>query len=292
MNKSGVSDIKSANLSIVIATIGRSSLSITLDCISNWDQQPAEVIAVLPKGSTFVMPSHEYHFDLRVLIAESVGQVSQRIYGFTHAKYDLVLQLDDDLLLDYSSYSEMAKLLEIDPDVAVSPIFIDMETGQSMFNAPSNSLAEVKDLISSVILGADRWPVKMGRIAKAGIPYGVNRDSMTSDYLQVEWLSGGCVLHHRKNLVLTNYYPFVGRAALEDLFHSLLLTQKGVKLMICKNASCRVEVEHNSPTFKTVLHEYKLLHEYVTRAKLSIVRLRIWLLLSMLRALIISLAKK
>ncbi|NTU72769.1 hypothetical protein HGB07_01170 [Candidatus Roizmanbacteria bacterium] len=287
-----MSDLQSGNLSVVIATIGRSSLSVTLECISNWDKQPAEVIVVLPKGSSFVMPSHEYHFDLRVLMAESVGQVSQRIYGFTHAKYDLVLQLDDDLLLDYSSYSEMAKLLAIDPEAAVSPIFVDMETGQCMFDAPSGRLAEIKDHISSMILGADRWPVKMGRISKAGIPYGVNRDSMDSDYLQVEWLSGGCVLHHRKNLVLSNYYPFIGRAALEDLFHSLLLTQKGVKLMICKNAICRVEVEHNLPTIKTVLHEYKLFHEYVKRANLSFVRLRIWLLLSMFRALMISLAKK
>lgn len=261
---------------------------VTLDCISNWDQQPGEVIVVLPKGTEFTIPPDKYRYHLRVLVAADIGQVRQRIHGFAHADFDFVLQLDDDLLFDYSSYCELQKVLDMHADAAASPIFFDMETGECIFKAPGNSLARFKDVITSLIVGADRWPAKMGRISRAGIPYGVNRDCMTSDYLEVAWQSGGCVLHHRRNLVLSNYYPFAGRAGLEDLFHSFLLKSKGLKLIICKNAACRMESVRCPSSLKSVLREYEVLREYVRLAGLSIGRLRIWLLFSVFRVFLAS----
>jgi hypothetical protein len=282
----------SSSLSIVIASIGRPSLFVTLRCISSWSKQPDEVIVVLPKGSTFLIQPVEYKFQLHIFVAPDVGQVNQRIYGFNHAIYDLVMQLDDDLLIDYPSYREMQRVLEMHSDAVASPIFVDVKTGDCIFGAPVGILARAKDAVSSLIVGSDRWPAKMGRISRAGIPYGVNRECMTSEYLDVEWQSGGCVLHHRRNLVLSNFYPFSGRAALEDLFHSFLLRSRNLKLIMCKNATCQMESVPSVANVKSVLHEYRVLTEYVRLAGLSLFRLRIWLLASIFRVFVSRLRNK
>jgi glycosyltransferase involved in cell wall biosynthesis len=291
MNKTNLTELNNNNLSIVIATIGRESLFATLDCISGWDKHPNEVIVVLPKGSNFSISLNRYPINLRILHADSKGQVSQRIYGFKHALSEFVLQLDDDLQISYTSYCEMLKFVENSLNIAASPIFIDIKTRQCMFAEPTNNLSKAKDFISSIILGADFWPIKMGSVSRAGIPYGVNANSMSSEFLQVEWVSGGCVLHRRSNLVLTNYYPFLGRAALEDLFHSFLLRQQGVNLIVCKNAICMLEVARTLPTLKTILHEYKIFREYVVLADLSLLRLRCWLLISFFMLLVNKLVR-
>jgi hypothetical protein len=277
----------SSTLSIVIASIGRPCLFLTLRCISHWSKPPDEVIVVLPKGSKFLIRPADYKFKLHIFVAPDVGQVSQRIHGFSHAKCDLVMQLDDDVLIDYLSYCEMQSVLEMHSDAVASPIFVDIKTGNCIFGAPVGTFAKAKDAITSLIVGSARWPAKMGKISRAGIPYGVNRECMTLDFLEVEWQSGGCVLHHRRNLELSNFYPFSGRAALEDLFHSFLLRSKKLKLIMCKNATCQMESVTSVANLKSVLHEYRVLREYVRLAELSLFRLRLWLLASIFRLYII-----
>jgi hypothetical protein len=282
----------SSTLSIVIASIGRPCLFVTLSYISHWSKVPDEVIVVLPQGSQFFIEPADYKFKLHIRVAPDVGQVSQRIHGFNHARFDFVMQLDDDVLIDYSSYCEMQNVLEMHSDAVASPIFVDIKTGDCIFGAPVGILANVKDAVTSLIVGSARWPAKMGKISRAGIPYGVKRECMTSEYLEVEWQSGGCVLHHRQNLVLSNFYPFSGRAALEDLFHSFLLRSRNLKLIMCKNATCHMESVTSVANLKSVLHEYRVLREYVRLAELSLFRLRLWLFASIFRIYIIRLRNK
>ena len=45
-------------------------------------------------------------------------------------------------------------------------------------------------------------------------------------------LSGGCVLHYKKNLVLENYYNYDGKAFGEDFIHSFLLYKKSINLYL------------------------------------------------------------
>jgi glycosyltransferase involved in cell wall biosynthesis len=292
MNEALLSSNISMNVSIVIATIGRPSLFNTLDCISNWAKQPGEVIVVLPSGSEFVVPTCGYSFQIRVLLAADIGQVQQRIHGFMHANYDFVLQLDDDLLIDYFSYCELQKVLELHSNATASPIFLNIDSGDCVFKAPTSFRDKFKDILTSWIVGTKYWPAKMGRVSRAGIPYGVNRNFMNSDYLEVDWQSGGCVLHHRDNLVFSNYYPFSGRAGGEDLFHSFILRSKGLKLIMCRNASCKMEVISSFSNIKSVLYEYRVMSEYVKFAKCSITRLRVWVFCALIRVILLQTLRK
>ncbi len=281
---------KPLNLSVVIATIGRSSLLQTLECLSGWDRPPGEVIVVLPKKISYTIPPCDYTFPLRILLTSDIGQVKQRIQGFNQVMFDYVMQLDDDLFIDYQSYLELQNVLDTSFDVTASPIVVNMETNLCFYKAPVGFLGTVKDLVSSLIVGAERWPSKMGRISKAGVPYGVNRDCMQSDQLEVDWQSGGCVLHHRKNLILFDFYKFPGRATLEDLFHSFHLRSKGLRLIMCKDAStsCMMEEIRFVNTFQPLFHEFTVLSEYVKLAKLSKSRLMAWFVLSYIRIILIQ----
>jgi hypothetical protein len=78
-----------------------------------------------------------------------------------------------------------------------------------------------------------------GRIGRAGICMGLPEEP--AEWLDIGWLPGGCVLHRRVNLVLSDYYPFRGKAFAEDLFHSVELTRKGIRLVRCGTASCYVD---------------------------------------------------
>ena len=81
-----------------------------------------------------------------------------------------------------------------------------------------------------------------GCIEKSGSPIGIVPHEGAREHYEVEWLAGGCVMHHRKNLILENYFPFAGKAYCEDLIHSHLLTRKRVRLLVASRARCGLEV--------------------------------------------------
>jgi hypothetical protein len=52
------------------------------------------------------------------------------------------------------------------------------------------------------------------------------------NYFISEWLPGGCILHHKKNIIYENYFKYKGKAYCEDIIHSILLTKNNIKLYI------------------------------------------------------------
>ena len=80
----------------------------------------------------------------------------------------------------------------------------------------------------------------MGKVSKSGTNFGVDlfflkkKQSMLRD-------SGGCLMHHKKNLYLRDYYPFSGKAYYEDLIHSKILIKKNLRLFIIKDAICKTD---------------------------------------------------
>ena len=66
---------------------------------------------------------------------------------------------------------------------------------------------------------------------------------MKTEYLQVDWLPGGCVMHKKQNIILYDFYPFEGKAYCEDLIHSYHLINRGIKLMVTKNSRCLLSTQ-------------------------------------------------
>ena len=85
------------------------------------------------------------------------------------------------------------------------------------------------------------------------------------------------MLHHRKNLILKNYYPFDGKAYSEDLFHSLELRKNKIKLFIHKEASIFLEqneIKTDWSTFKKeLLDDLRVRKFFVSKYNLSITRM-------------------
>ena len=95
----------------------------------------------------------------------------------------------------------------------------------------------------------------MGTISKSGNNFGYDINYMRNEIVKVDWLAGGCVLHHKKNLVTTNYYPFSGKAYCEDLIHSVLLRNNKINLYLTKNVICNLEDTFEPTTPLEILRE-------------------------------------
>ena len=85
-------------VSVVIPTLGGNHLSNTINFINTGDTIPYEILICIPKEYL-----HTIDFKLSnnvILIpTEKKGQVYQRSIGFSLAKSEFILQLDDDLKL-------------------------------------------------------------------------------------------------------------------------------------------------------------------------------------------------
>ena len=97
----------------------------------------------------------------------------------------------------------------------------------------------------------------IGKITKGGFESYPVLNSELDTLLSSDWIVGGCVMHHRKNLILHSYFNFSGKAYCEDLFHSIELKKRGVKLNILPSAKAFLELNPKAPNINLFLKELK-----------------------------------
>lgn len=230
-------------LSVVIATLGGSVLSGTIAQLNRGTFIPAEILICIPEEQSSRIEDLPFA-NVRVIKTDCRGQVAQRAVGFQQASHNLVLQLDDDILVRATCVQEMVACIMEFGDVAVCPKFYDAKTGKyhSFMTPVAGRKSWFEKLLFWVINGSRGY--EPGRIGRAGICMGLPEEP--GNWIDLGWLPGGCVLHRRKNLVLFCFYPFQGKAFAEDLFHSVLLKQKGIRLMRCGPAICDVDFSLNA----------------------------------------------
>lgn len=225
-------------MAVVIATLGGGTLSGTIVSINSGTIIPAEILICIPAqeaGRVHGLASK----NVRVLITDCRGQVAQRAFGFRHATYDVVMQLDDDMKLEKRCIEFLLETLRSQgPDVAVGPAMMDVATSASTYRRPHGK-SFIRPVYYWIMNGSDGY--QPGKIDKSGCSIGVDTGALTGDLFDVEWLAGGCLMHNRSNLILESFYPFTGKAYYEDVIHSLLLRQKGVKLKLVTRARCWLE---------------------------------------------------
>lgn len=216
-------------LSVVIATLGGSSLVYTIESLNSGKLVPDEILICIPVEDSFKVESLNYK-NVRVISTNCRGQVSQRLEGFKCAVGDFIFQTDDDIIFDrLCLYHLMNAIKDIDKKSSISPDFRFIETNQSIyFQKSGNSL--IRSLYYWLINGKDGF--REGSITLAGTECGIIPKKNDFGLKNTDWVPGGGVLHHKENLVFENYYPFHGKAYCEDLFHSYYLKSKGVKLYV------------------------------------------------------------
>ena len=230
---------KTYPLSVVIPTLGGETLRGTIEQLNRGTVVPSEILVCIPEEDADRVKGLSFA-NVRVVKTRIRGQVAQRAVGFQEATEPLVLQLDDDIYLEESCLSILIESMGKKSNVAISPSLLDCNTGKlsRFMNKPDQADNFLYKLQFRIINGTDGY--QPGNIARAGVNMAFS-DTATEPY-EVEWLPGGCTLHHRENLVKYNYYPYEGKAYGEDLFHSAIMRQNGLNLYHCPRAICRLDL--------------------------------------------------
>jgi glycosyltransferase involved in cell wall biosynthesis len=226
------------NVSVVIATLGEVSLKKTIESLNNSSIVPKEILICIP--SEYAKNTRHYNYSNIKIIKTTVrGQVAQRVVGFQNAKYPFVLQLDDDITLDFYCIEKLLESVISKKNIAVGPKLFDHLTKEyHSFLIPTNTkLVWFNKMFYFFANGKSGF--QPGIISKSGINFGIPETPNT--FHDVDWLSGGCLMHRKENLILTNYFPCKGKAYAEDLFHSKLLRDNNVILVRSGEAKCYVD---------------------------------------------------
>ena len=238
-------------ISVVIPTLGGKSLSSTLRKLNSGTLVPDEILLCIPSSESN-HSDFSFEKNSRVIPTPIRGQVAQRAHGFREAKYDYILQLDDDISVDRHCLNRLVDALEIcGADASVSPSLIDERTRRSVYERP-----KWPEFLFSLYFwltnGAQGY--KPGTISMASTPIGLDPAAVKTRLVEVEWLAGGCILHRRENLVVEDFWERTGKAYCEDLLHSYLLRQRGTSLFIDASARCEIGVLwHKDITFRAFL---------------------------------------
>lgn len=268
-------------ISVVIATLGTTDLlNSTIKSINTGSLVPSEILICIPKEYYKNVKNYNYK-NVRVIITKSMGQVAQRAEGFLASKYPLVLQLDDDIILNNDCLEQMANYLNHNEiKTAVCPMLYEKNSKKyHLFLTQSKNSNLIEKTMFFVINGKKGY--EPGKISKSGVNMGLPEYPKTWE--GIEWMPGACVLHRKENLVNFDYYPLKGKAYGEDLFHSKILTNNGIKLVRLGKAKCYVDFSSNKVSFlglfKTYYNYLKSMKEFNKKIGVNSSRLFIYVFL-------------
>lgn len=271
-------------LSVVIPTLGGDSLEGTIEQLNLGSVVPAEILICIPAAEASRADRLRFP-NVRVVATACRGQVAQRAVGFQQARHEFVLQLDDDISVRPECLWHLINCAPECEDVAVGPKLFDSKTGlYHSFMTPTPENTWFERFLFWIVNGSRGY--EAGRIGRAGISMGI--PEQPGDWKDVGWLPGGCVLHRRRNLVLFDFYPFKGKAFAEDLFHSVLLKRKGVRLMRSGAAACDVDFSSGSTVQPVVFLKWYRAYANALRGLVreiggSLPRLYLYLLMNVIR---------
>ena len=131
--------LKQKDLSIVIPSLGGTGLSKTLNYIHKNKIIPLETIICIPKvyKKKLLLPKS---INPKIIYTNVKGQVHQRLIGFKNAKGKYVLQLDDDILINYKSLSKLLKKIKNNEKISISPLLVDKKIKYSNFDVKPKNL--------------------------------------------------------------------------------------------------------------------------------------------------------
>lgn len=239
------------NISVVIPTLGGITLRDTIIALNNSTIRPYEILICIPENEVSKV-THLIGDNVFIVPCDFSGQVYQRICGFKNAKSDFVLQIDDDLIVDQECIGLLLKEIKVIENGSIAPGFYESNK-MNYYSWLTHDGLSVPNKFWCWISN-NSTVIPFGKISLSGVNYGFNPDqSLTT----TDWLPGGCLLHRKENLVLENYYPFKGKAYLEDLYHSEILRSRGVNLFINNKAKCLISFSQKRVLFISPLAFFK-----------------------------------
>ena len=286
---------KKLPVSIVIPTLGKKNISSCLKYINLGSHLPKEIVIVVPVENFRKVRTQSLLFkklNIKIIRSNKKNQVSQRILGFKNTKSKYILQLDDDVRLDEKCLLKLYKFILGKSNIAVAPRYSNKASLSSVYHYPNSSLLKIYHWLLNSKKG-----YSPGTVALCG--YNYSDEKSYSGFKFHEWLSGGVVMHDKKNVILKNYYPFnFKRSICEDVLHSFLLRKKNINLI--KLFSAKVNADESSRinnelsfimVIKNLFNEFLIRRYIVRKFCLSIFRLYIYYLIYLARILLKFLKK-
>lgn len=263
--------IKYLDLTIVIPTLGESSLKKCINSVYRSTYRPKIIFIIIPKKySHRINSNYTNSKEIRVVYTNFKGQVKQRIYGFKLCSTKYVMQLDSDIILETNTIELLYKCkLRLSFNTAIAPFLKE----NKIYNKKKVSVFEN---LKNYILNK-KYYLKPGKITDIGYSTWFKDDRLISKIYRVEWLPGGCILYNKVNLVKKDYFPFEGKAYCEDIFHSIILRNKNINLIFFpKSIAHNIGETKVKFSFKNKIDEFKVRFHLLKKINGSFFRFIIW----------------
>ena len=247
------------NISVVIPSIGTRDLTQTIKFINSSSIKIDEIIISVPNDIEIEL--FQKFSNIIIHKSKYKGQVAQRIEGFKIAKNKFIVQMDDDIILEKNCLEIMRNFIKNNHHIAISAHFHNIISKKSLYSKVDNrsfsnffSLSKLNYFYNKIKMGNKSY--LNGDISISGFETYPNFQNHKEPFVS-GCIPGGCVMHLRKNLILSNFFPFQGKAYCEDLFHSIALKQNNIKLYYHPDAKVFLELEDIKSNFKMFIKHLK-----------------------------------
>tara|TARA_B110000027_G_scaffold131124_1_gene154912 strand:+ start:1481 stop:2341 length:861 start_codon:yes stop_codon:yes gene_type:complete len=247
------------NISVVIPSIGTRDLTQTIKFLNSSSIKIDEIIISVPNDIEIEL--FQKFSNIIIHKSKYKGQVAQRIEGFKIAKNKFIVQMDDDIILEKNCLEIMRNFIKNNHQIAISAHFHNIISKKSIYSKVDNrsfsnffSLSELNYFYNKIKMGNKSY--LNGDISISGFETYPNFQNHKEPFVS-GCIPGGCVMHLRKNLILSNFFPFQGKAYCEDLFHSIALKQNNIKLYYHPDAKVFLELEDIKSNFKMFIKHLK-----------------------------------
>lgn len=247
-------------ISVVIPSLGRSTLHHCLNSLFSGTSIPCETIVCLPPSATF-----EYlHPTLTILNSTKTGQLHQRLHALLASSSPYILQLDDDMYLEPDCLVRLyATAVEMPFRSSFGPVYYDSSDGTCWHTFPTGITGFCESLYQSIFhllpWGVDR----MGKVSTSCFSWGVQPLASSTSPYPVEWLAGGCILYHREHIIYDVPSFFFAKAYSEDLYYSFLRRRDFISHYVVLTAGALTPRDCRS------LRPSLLFQEYLTRLSVA-----------------------
>lgn len=261
-------------ISVVIPSLGGPSLSQLIKTLDKSYILPDEVVCVIPKKKKFLPPITN-KIKINVIYTNFRNQVLQRIEGIKNTKYDLILQIDDDVVFNkytlmnlYNAFIKKNKNTTI-----IGPVFLTKKKKLHYNYSRENFFSE---LIKYIFCAAPFGKDKLGNITSLGCAFGINYSNRMYLY-PTEWLPGGCILYHKKNSISKFPIKYRGKSYCEDIIHSMIRRKKNLKHFVARDSKIMTDkISYNNFNIKEIFNEFIARRSLLNYTKGNIFRFYIW----------------
>jgi hypothetical protein len=289
--------MKEFNFSLIIASIGKKSLTSVLDCIKNSTVHPNEVIICVPEQSHFeynddFVKTDNIKFELKIIKINKKSQTAQRLEAYRNIKNKFFMQMDDDVKFDsyffekmIASYIKLTKK-NIAQNICLAPLYRYAKDNKPVhtygFDFKNNTQKLIYNLYFLIFHAMPFGNKKLGKVSCNSIPFGVCFSSKKIDFVATDWLPGGCILMNKECFIDYDHFPLEGKAYTEDIISSYLkIKEKKAKHFVDTNTNIFIEnydkfADDKLSLIKNLFREFKSRLLYVKVIKGSYLYFFIW----------------